>query len=117
MSAPRDRRLAWTTERDGVLVMGADPGIPRVLSGLAGISWLRWCTRGVPLLPAFAADTGMQVGQPGAGRKPNALGGLATGSEAFRRASFNAGTARRHCQVPVLGPLGLWGESRNKGCP
>jgi hypothetical protein len=74
MSAPPDRRSAWTTERDGVIVVGADPGIRRVLSGLVGISWLRWCTRGFPVLLTFAADTRMQVGQPGVGRKPNALG-------------------------------------------
>ena len=67
-------------EHDGVIVMGADPGIPRVLTGLAGITRLCRCARGVPVLLAFAADTGVQVGQPGVGRGANALASsLATG--------------------------------------
>ena len=54
--------------------MGADPGILRVLTGLAGITRLCRCTRGVPVLLAFAAHAGVQAGQPGVGREANVLG-------------------------------------------
>lgn len=72
MSAHRTAVRRGRPEHDGV--MGADPGIPRVLTGLAGITRLYRCARGVPVLPTFAADTGVQVGQPGVGREANALG-------------------------------------------
>lgn len=73
MSAHRTAvRQRGRPEYDGVIVMGACPGMPHVLTGLAGITQLR--ARGVPVLSVFAADTSVQVGQPGVGREANALG-------------------------------------------
>lgn len=81
------------------VVMGADPGIPPVLTGLTGVTRLCRCTRGVPVLSAFAADTGVQVGQPGVGREANALASsLARANDAIRKrpsmALRRAATAR-----------------------
>jgi hypothetical protein len=111
MSAHRTAVRRGRAEHDGVIVMGADPGIPRVLTGLAGITRLSRCARGVPVLPAFAADTGVQVGQPGVGREANALGEKPRIGQMtrFAKRPFNGATARRHCQSPVLGVRSIYG--------
>lgn len=92
--------------------MGAGPDSPHVLTGLAGITRLCRCTRGVPVLSAFAADTAVQVGQPGVGREANALGEQPR-KRAMKRVAKRPSMSvrRRHYPSPVLGPLDLWWQN------
>ena len=53
----------------------------------AAITRLCRCARGVPVLSAFAADTGVQVGQPGVGHEANALGEKPPNGQMTRRIS------------------------------
>lgn len=119
MSAHRTAVRRGRPEYDGVIVMGAGPGMPHVLTGLAGITRLRRCTRGVPVMSAFAADTSVQVGQPGVGREANALG------EQPRNAQGSDSRNVLQCRydappLPVPGSgsaRSLVEESRDEGCP
>lgn len=110
MSAHRTAVRRGRPEHDGVIVMGADLGIPRVLTGLAGITRLCRCARGVPVLSAFAADTGVQVSQPGVGREANALGEKPRNGQMTRFAKRPSMAVRRAAAARprFWGPLDLW---------
>ena len=118
MSAHRTAVRRGRPEQDGVIVMGADPGIPRVLTSLTGVTRLPRCTRGVPVLWAFAADTGVQVGRPGVGREANALASsLARANDAIRKRPSMA-LRRAATDRPGSGSArSMVKESQDEGCP